>query len=434
MRKSLTFALFCLATILFPCLSAYSQSIPAGVGSAPNIGFELPQLGGSFNYSLNAAELVSTGFYNSGTVFTTTVSGDAAYLSGSTLHPFSAIYSGGVLLANSGQPNTVYQSLALSQGYTTKYWNIEVQDAVSYLPESPVSGLSGIPGVGDLGIDPVPIGSDAGIGILTTYGPRVSNTVTGSVSRVIGAHLSAQGNGYEGIQRFVGDFSNQGVDNTSEGGTAGLSYHFNARSAVSGNYSYTKFDFTGTTLSFSTQSGTIDYARKWSRRISTDVYAGPQYISSTGPGSGQPSTQLAAGASATYTGRNAFYSIAYSRGVNNGSGVVVGSFSDNIVGTARKQYGRNWSLSGTVGYSRSTGLPSLNVATFTSDGVSVGGQVVRALGRKFAAYGSYTIEDQSTTGSPTILGTATALNAFNGFYQVFGIGISYSPGSLFLRK
>ena len=431
MKKALTYSFVSLAVTILPFASARSQSIPAGVGSVPNIGFQLPQLSGSFNYSLNVSELISSGFYNGGTNYTTNLSGDAVYLSSSRQHPFSAIYTGGYLIANSGQPNSSYQSLALSQGYITKNWNFEIQDALSYLPESPVSGLSGIPGVGDLGIDPVPIGPDAGIGILTTFGPRVSNTVNGSASRVITGHISAQVNAYEDIQRFVGDNAYEGVDNSSEGGTGGVSYHFGVRSTLTGNYSYTQSNYVGTDYSFTTQSGIVDYSRQWTRRFMTDVYAGPQHIESAASESGQPSTQIAAGASASFTGRNAFYTISYSRGVNNGSGVVLGSFSDNLVGAVHRQFGRKWSASGSLGYSRSNSLASLDTEPFSSNGVSVGGQVVRAIGRKLSAYASYTIEDQTTSG---VLAPLNGQNAFSGFYQIFGIGVSYSPGSLFLNK
>lgn len=431
MTRNLKIALSCFATPLFSCLLAHSQSIPAGVGSVPNIGFQLPQLNGSFNYSLNASELVSTGYFNSGTDLTTSLSGDLAYLSRSANHPFSAIYTGGVLLANSGQPDTFYQSLALSQVVTTKNWNFQIQDAVSYLPESPVSGLSGIPGVGDLGIDPVPIGPDAGIGILTTYGPRVSNTLSGSASRIITGHLSAQGSGYEDIQRFIGDNSIDAVDNSGDGGSAGISYHFSARSILSANYNYTHFAYTGTPYAFSTQGATVNYSRQWTRRFSTSAYVGPQRISNSNSLLGQPSTEIAAGASASYAGRLAFYTLDYSRGVNNGSGVVAGAFSDNVVAAAHRQFGRRWSASGDVGYSRSVSLPTLNAFAFDSEAVTFGVQGVRSIGRRLSAYASYTIEDQSISGASAFLNTP---NAFNGVYQIFGVGISYSPGSLFLGK
>ncbi len=450
MMKLSTFALTVLAASSLPCLGAFAQSLPAGVGSAPNVGFQIPQLSGSFNYALSASELFSTGFYNSGSSETTNFSGDVSYLSGSTRHPFSAIYSGGILVANSGQPTSVYQSVALSQSYNTRVWNFSIADSISYLPESPVSGLSGIPGVGDLGIDPVPLGPDAGIGILTNYGPRVTNTVTGSVSRVLSGHLSAQASGYENIQRFIGSSSPASVDNSGEGGTAGVSYHVDARSSVSLNYSYTRFNFLGSAYAIDSQSGTVNYSRQWTRRFGSSVYVGPQYISNAGTSStgtpfngasfGMPSTQIAAGASLTYDGRSAFYSVSYARGTNNGSGVTTGAFSDSITAGAHRQIGRQWSVSGNLGFARSISLPSLTLYNFSFDSVTVGGQVVRGFGRRFSAYGSYVLEEQSSTGAaPTISllnggVVPVAPNAFSGTYNIFGIGVTYSPGSLFLSR
>lgn len=432
MTNTLKLALLCLTAS-----TVRAQSVPAGVGSVPNVGFQLPQLSGRFNYSLNVSELISSGFYGGGTQYSTNLSGNASYLSSNTKHPFSTIYSGGVLLANSGQPTTVYQSLSLAQGYVTQKWNFQIADTVSYLPESPVTGLSGVPGVGDLGINPLPQGPEAGIGILTTYGPRVSNTITGSAGRILSAHLSAQASAYNNIQRFVGANSTYGVDNTSEGGTGGVNYRFNTRNTLFLNYNYTNFSYGGDVSSFSTQSGTVGYSRQWTRRLATSVYAGPQYVAYGNPALGGPSTQLTAGASASYAGRSAFYTLAYSRGTTNGSGVIGGSFANSVIGAAHRQFGRTWALSGSLGYTRSSSLPSLNLATFSSDSVAAGAQASRSLGRRFVGYASYTVQEQSTAGFVPLYNTynvANGSNAFSGVTQTFGIGVSYSPGSMFFNR
>ncbi len=428
MKKIHRYTLCYFLTSLLPCGWALGQAVPAAVGATPNVGFELPRIGGSFNYSLNVSELISTGFYSSGTEYTTNLSGNLAYLSSSVKHPFNAVYTGGVLAANSGQPTTTYQELSLSQAYQTKHWNFLVQDAVSYLPESPVTGFSGIPGVGDLGVDPVTIGPQSGIGTLTTYGPRVSNTATGSASRTISAHLSAQASGYASTQSFIGDNSNQALDNHNEGASAGVSYRLDGRNNFTATYNYTKFQYTHSSYAFSTQGGTLDYVRQWNRRFTTDVYAGPQYITSNYVGAAPASVQIAAGASASYRARVLFYTLNYSRGVNNGSGVIPGSFSDNIEGAVHRQFGRAWNVSGSLGYSRSTSLAALEPYTFVSEGVAVGGQASRRLTRRLAAYASYTLEHQSLSG------TAVPLNAFNGIYQIVGVGISYSPGNTFFGR
>lgn len=431
MKRPLKIASICISA----CLSISplaAQTIPAGLGSVPNLGFQLPRLGGSYSYALNASEMVSTGYYNNGTAFTTNFGGDLAYMSTSISHPFSIVYAGGVLIGNSDQPTTTYQDLSLSQVFKTKNWNFEAQDAVSYMPESPVSGLSGIPGVGDLGIDPVPIGPISGIGVLTTYGPRVSNTVTGSAGRLITARISAQASGYYSVQRFIGDNADFGVDNNSEGGSAGVSYHFNPLSTLTVSYNYTKFDYIGTAFSYTAQGGTVDYARQWNRRFSTDAYIGPQYISSPASaslyGSLPSSVQIQGGASAGFSARTLAYTFSYSRGANNGSGVLPGSFADNVVAAAHRQFGRVWNVSAALDYSRTSSLPIFTGYTFRSDGESVSGQASRLFGRRIAGYASYTVEHQSTSGF------APEQNAFSGVYQVFAFGVSYSPGSIPLGK
>jgi hypothetical protein len=303
---------------------------------------------------------------------------------------------------------------------------------VSYLPQSPVGGLSGVPGVGDLGVEPVAVGPTSGLGILTNYGPRISNSVSGTVSRQITSRISAQATGNYSVQRFVGDNADTGLNSTTEGASAGLSYHFRARDTLTGNYNYNHFSYTGDVYSFITQGATLEYTRQWSRRLTTDVYVGPQIISGsnntllTGT-----SVQIAAGASASYLSRSTGYSISYARGVNNGSGVIPGSFSDSISASAHRRLGRDWDASGSVGFARSISLPNLNVLSFNSKGVSFGGQGTRRFGRYFAGYVSYTVEDQSISGVGTPF---VAQNAFSGVYQIVGVGISYSPRNILLGR
>lgn len=433
MKRSpkLSLCLLCLAAPLRPA-PASAQAIPAGVGSVPNLGYGTEPLSGSFNYSLNAAELISTGFFNtSGTVYTTNLGGDAVYQSKGDVHPFSLIYTGGVLLQNSGQPTTTYQSLSLSQSLRTKNWNFNIQDAVSYLPESPVGGLSGIPGVGDLGIDPVPVGPEAGIGILTTYGPRVSNTVTGSASRLITSHLSAEVTGYEEQQHFIGDNAGEAVDNSGEGGSAGLTYRFDARNTGSVSYDYSRFTYPGFGVldgALISQGATVSYTRQWNRRFSTNVYIGPQ-IESSGNGLFSSTTEVAGGATAAFQSRTTFYTLSYNRSANNGSGVIPGSFASNVNAGASRIFARVWNVAGDVGYSRVSSIPGIQTFTFSSQGVTASGQVSRALTHRLYGYASYTVEQQS-------LGTITTIvpNAFNGTYQIVGIGVSYSPRRFLFGK
>ena len=293
------------------------------------------------------------------------------------------------------------------------------------MPESPVSGLSGIPGVGDVGVDPISVGPNSGIGVLTDYGPRVSNTASATVSRVITGHVSAQASGVYAIQRFIGDNSDLALSSTTEGGSAGLTYAFSARDSLAANYNYSNFSYPGSVYSFNSQGATLQYSRQWTRRFSTTVYAGPEIIGGdTSAAYNGSATELAAGANASYSSRTTSYTLSYSRGVNNGSGVLPGSFSDNIILAAHRQFGRDWLFSGNVGYSRSVSLPNFDLYTFDGNSVTFSGQATRGFGRYFSGYASYTLEHQSTSGSGAVFDTP---NAFSGLYQVVGVGVTYSP-------
>ena len=413
--------------------AARAQSLPADAGATPpGVGFSLPRIGGSLSYGISAAELISNGFFNnSGTAYTTSLSGDVAYVSKSPMHPFSAVYDGGILIANSGQPNTYFQSLSFSQVLSTKRWNINLADSISYLPESPVSGLSGIPGVGDVGVDPITVGPNSGIGVLTDYGPRVSNTATASISRTLTGHISAQVGADYAIQRFIGDNSNLALNSTSEGASGGLTYAFSARDSAAVNYNYSTFSYSDNPDSFNSQGATVQYSRQWSRRLTTSVYFGPQFISGSGSAYSGTALEYAAGANASYASRSTSYTLSYSRGVNNGSGVLPGSFSDNVTVAAHRQFGHNWLVSGDVGYSRSTSLPNFDLYNFTGDSETASGQVARGFARYFSAFASYTLEHQSTGGNTPGFDIP---NAFSGLYQVVGIGITYSPRNILLNK
>ncbi len=56
------------------------------------------------------------------------------------------MYAGGYLLTqNYGQNSSTYQSLTISQGLVRGRWSMGIADSLSYLPNSPSTGLAGVP-------------------------------------------------------------------------------------------------------------------------------------------------------------------------------------------------------------------------------------------------------------------------------------------------
>ena len=198
-----------LARLLLPALlfvmvapSMLGQALPAAEAAPISTGFALPRAAGTLNYAVSASEGLSWGLYgNQGAASGTSLTGDLGYISNSKLYPFSAVFSGGHSWSTtgSGQPSYSFLNLGMSQVLNVKKWSIVVSDGANYIPATPTTGLSGVPGVGDLGVSPVQVGADTGQGILTNYSSRVNDTVTGGVQRPLTGKTSFSASGSYGI-------------------------------------------------------------------------------------------------------------------------------------------------------------------------------------------------------------------------------------------
>src|SRR5450756_165064 len=160
MRYAVKSSILPIAILCCTYSSLHAQATPAATVSTPayNPGPALPMIDGNFQYALTASEIVQFGYSGStGQSYLTSLSGDVEYLSKSRVRPFSLLYAGGLLYSTfAAQGVSTFQSLSASQGLVMGRWAMGVSDSVSYLPQTPTIGLSGIPGVGDVGLQPTP--------------------------------------------------------------------------------------------------------------------------------------------------------------------------------------------------------------------------------------------------------------------------------------
>jgi hypothetical protein len=447
-------ALFFLSLSFISTMSAvaYGQAVPAGIATIDTAPNPLP-LDGVFHYALSASEILQLGYYAAGRVTgTSALSGDVAYSSKNTARPFSMIFAGGLLLPNqSGQGVTTYESLSASQGYVTRHWVFNLTDSFSFLPQSPTTGLSGIPGVGDIGVIPTGgPGEGAAGGVLTVSGNRIGNSLSGSAERQITPNTSISGAGSWTLLRFV-DSQADGLNYSQASGTAAVNHRFDSRTSASVNAVYSVFDYTGyqsgpTEPNFQSRGINLSFQRLLSRTLSVSASAGPEWISSSN-GTLIPSTLNVAGnASLTYSRRFTNVYLTYSRGVNGGSGVLPGALSDSFGFGGGRTYGRNWVLSISGAYTRSSGLTDLaalnslqGVPTSTStttpvhevfDTIYAGVQARRRITTNLSGFLSYTAQNQSTNYSYSL----SVPNTLSGTSQTFGIGISFAPRSTSLGQ
>ncbi len=414
---------YLVAPVLLLALGWRAEAQAPPLSTPPSFGFSLPSVEGTMTYSLSASESFLTG-YNNGVNESTALSGSLGYLSSSPDKPFSLVYSGGYLYSSvPGYPaNSTFQNLAASQVITTKNWNFVIDDAVSYLPESPTTGLSGIPGVGDIGVDPVQIGDQPSQNILTNYAARVGNGLNGGVTRKVNRSWSINGSASWQILHFLDD---EGINSSMVSGSVGPTYRIDARSSASANvvYTYTNDTYLGKSYPFESEGITLEYQRQLTRFFSMNVAAGPQRTFGSGSTSGLIPSEITvvANAGLTYSRRTTTASLFFARATNAGSGVVLGALTNSFGGTVREQFSRNWQGALTASYAQSKSLAVIDGIGQDYHSTYAGGQVSRRLGRSFSAYLSYTAVHQNDVN------VVIVQPAFSGLSQTFSVGVTYSP-------
>jgi hypothetical protein len=414
---------------------SYGQAVPTAVAT-PGPSTKLSPVDGVVHYALNASDLVQIGQYNSGELTNAvSLSGDIAYESKNIAKPFTMLYAGGVLFSNEyGYGTTTFQNFAISQGLVTRNWVFGVSDSVSYLPQSPTTGLSGIPGVGDLGAVPIEGGPTLGPagGVLSYASDRVANSLNGNVERRLTANTSVSGSAAWSILRYI---NNNGIDNTEVSAQGGVNHRIDARDSVSANGTYSTFTYDSAGNNFHTDGVNGHFQRLLSRTLTMDVSAGPEWITSSNTALIPSRVIVAANAGLSYQRRYTNARVNFSRGVNGGSGVQPGALSNSVSAAAGRTWGRDWVAAASATYTYTSGLiqngtsitPTGTATPIFTNGTSKtfygGVQVTRRLSNYLAGFVSYTAQNQSITGS------LAEQNAFSGLAQTFGIGITFTPRS-----
>jgi len=433
--------LLLLPLLAHPAISG-AQALPAATASPISTGFTLPSSAGTLQYALSASQsLTSNYFGNAGVASSTNLNGDLAFISSRPLDPFSAVFTGGRSWSTSGQPSYNYLNLSLSQAVNTHRWIFSLSDAVNYMPQTASTGLSGIPGAGDLGVVPVPTGvtpaptsANPGQGVLSGFSTRVANTSSLSLQRQITGKTSLNASGSYVLTRFLNNSgsstvpSSAGLDSDGDSASAGLSHRIDARNSLGGNFAYTRNTFSGaiSTLadpSFSSQTASLQYTHQFTRKLGAVVAAGPQWTSIDSPGL-TPALSLFANLSANYTGEFSHASVAFSRSSNSGFGVIGGAISNSVTFSTGRIVDRVWLCALTAAYTQTSELPSAVTLPFTFHTTVAGVQVSRALARTLSAYASYTLQKQSNQG------TAAAVDLFSGLSNVAGFGLTFSPSAV----
>jgi hypothetical protein len=415
---------------VFAVPALHAQAAPtviptvAPTGTVPTL--SSAPIAGEFTYSLTASESYVTGYQgSSGSGSSTNISGQAVYVSNSETHPLSVVYSGGYFFGNGSDLNSSsYQNLGVSQILKTRRWRLGVADTISFLPSSPLYGVSGVPGSGDIGTTPISTGQIPTQSILTNYGEQVSNTASGSVSRDITGKTFVDGFGSYTVQRFL----QSGLNNNNITASASLGHRFSARNSLSASYNYSKLNFDTTVASvnsfaFTANGVSANYMHAFNRKFSMQASAGPEWISSNTSSLIPNRVLFTTAVSFFYSGQRTRASASYNRSPNIGSGVLLGALSDNINFSLQHTFNRDWTGGLTANYGRASGLTTLPGENTLTHSFYGGVQITRRLGENFSAFGSYSAATQTSSGQ------AILRNAFDGTAHIVTVGLTFSPRS-----
>ena len=403
-----------LAVLVIASASARAQVVPAVNGPKP-----LP-ISGTLKYDLRYSQTLQRYPGSGGTTQRSVVSGELTYSNSNAARPFSLTYSGGDMwnITGGSTGDGVFQHMAVSQGFVGRNWALNLGDDVSYLPQSPTSGFSGISGVGSLPTTPTQPTQP----ILTLNSRSVSNSFSSSFTHTINRAASLGISGNYGNLRFPnGD--GLSMDQWQVGPE--ISWRLNALSSISAQYGYSRFSYPDYSFTMGTQSAQFGYQRTWSRRLKTNVSAGPEWIQGSHTLMIPSSTDLTMNANVLYEARSMSATLSYSQAATGGAGVTtdVGAHNRDIGLMLSRQFGRNLTANAYGSYMRTNGLQQNGV----TNGKIGGAGATRQLGRFIIVFVNYTaIQQSSSAALPT--------NAISGLSQVVGFGIGYSPREMHFKK
>jgi hypothetical protein len=421
------------AILLTGCAGAYAQVVPEATGPA-----RLP-VSGNLHYALRYSQTAEFGG-GLGDWQTGTISGSVDYSNGTDRHPFNLSYGGGYTKTFTGPDyeTGVFQHLFISQGLVGHKWNATVSDNISFTPGSPTIGFSGVPGTGD------PIGGSgsnppSSQSVLTLNTRTIENTAAAQIGYHIDYATTLNLGGNSNLLRYP---DGNGVDTSGLGANAGLTRRLDARNSLVGQFMFSRYDYGNQALDSNQSSDSAPYPdsdlmtamfgfqRVWSPKLQTTVSVGPQWISSSNAAIEPSTTTVAVNAAVHYAFRFESASLGYTRGGSSGGGVLPGATVDSVYAGYSRLFRRDLTIGLTASYMRSDALELGGAAI---DAVYGGAQATRQLGRYFSVFANYTAENQSSNQA-ALSSQAAQSNVLNGFYQVIGFGIAYSPRETHLRQ
>jgi hypothetical protein len=390
---------FTLALLIIICPMLYTQVAPsATTGRA------------SLSYSVRYAEMAESGG-TLGDWHTITPSAYLDYSNGGRRFPFSMEYAGGYTSTVSGPSYTTgaFQHLVMSQAISHGKWKLAMSDDISYRPQAPSTGFSGIPGTGEP-IGGVSEGAPSQI-IFTVNTHALENASQGELRRLLSYRSTIFATaGYDILHYPESDASDSRTAMTS----AGIDFRLDGRNSLTTRYAFTRISYPGYRFQITTNSFTLGLAKSWTRSLRTNAAAGPEWVNGSN-NLMSSTTELTAQGGLSYQRRRTSIGLSYSRAIDAGSGYMIGSIYDDISAGLSRPFSRTAVFEMNGGFRYTSELAGRWDVSGAYGGIQASWRIRRSLN----AFANYTATSQSASEQ-------VSSNVLNQMIQTFSFGIGFT--------
>ena len=316
-------------------------------------------------------------------------------------------YSGGGTIStapDSANLNGGYQQLGLVHEFDWNRWKLSFLDQFSYTTSSTFGFGSGtnidLPGIGGtLGSDLPGLQNNyvPNQSVFGSIGTRYSNGGVVQTEYLLSKRSSIVLSGSYGILRFT---QSGNIDVNDAIFSGGYNYQISAKDHIGVVYHYSNYRYLGDPQAFSDHSAQFAYGRKLTGRLGLQMFGGPEITVFRIPlGNESHRVGGAGGVAMAYAFSQGDMGVSYSHGLTGGSGLLVGSSSDQIQIQAARQLARRYRAQTGFGFARNKSLESGNslIPGQTYDTYYFNAGINHALGRTTNFNVGYTFQKQNAS-------------------------------------
>lgn len=277
-------------------------------------------------------------------------------------------YSGGGTFStapSSSDLNGGYQQLGLVQEFDWNRWKLSLLDQFNYTSSS-TFGFGGgtnidLPGIGGtLGSDLPGLQNNyvPNQSVFGSIGTRYSNGGVIQTEYLFSRRSSVVVSGSYGILRFT---QSGNIDVNNSIFSAGYNYLITPKDHIGVVYHYSNYRYLGDPQAFSDHSAQLAYGRKLTGRFGLQLFGGPQITVFRIPlGNETQRVGGAGGVAIAYAFSDGNFGLSYNHGVTGGSGLLIGSSSDQVQFQAGRKLARSYTGQAGFGFARNKSLESSN--------------------------------------------------------------------------